>query len=436
MTGPLVKDKLAARLSFSGTQRDGTVYNVRNEKYVNDLNNLGARGQLLFTPHENLEFTLAGDFSRQRPNEGYAQVIAGVTETERREERQFRNIIRDLGWELPSENPFDRLVDQNSTWRAGNDLGGVSLNVDAKIGTGTSTSTTAWRYWNWDPMNDRDFTGLNATAKSQAPSVHSNWSQEVRYAGDFTKKLSGVIGVFAIGQSLKTDPVHTEEAGEHQWRFQQNSFGAIPAEDRAPGGRFEGSSYTHWNDAWRTPGLFAGHGSAINSTLETFGAAIFTNMDWAVTDKLRILPGLRYNYDKKTVDFNRTGYGLFETTDPVLLSIRSIYNDQSFNFTTDESNLTGQLTVAYKAHERFNTFATYSTSYKPVGVNLGGLPNVDGQPDLSLARVKPEYVTHGEIGVKTSPGRNATLNVVAHITDIKDYQTQVKDPDPSIARYF
>src|SRR5690606_418282 len=169
VTGPLVKDKLAARISFSGTQRDGTVYNVRSEKYVNDLNNLGARGQLLFTPNENLEFTLAGDFSRQRPNEGYAQVIAGVTVTERREERQFRNIIRDLGWELPSENPFDRLVDQNSTWRSGNDLGGVSLNVDAKIGPGTLTSTTAWRYWNWDPMNDRDFTGLNATAKSQAP---------------------------------------------------------------------------------------------------------------------------------------------------------------------------------------------------------------------------------------------------------------------------
>src|SRR5690606_12530082 len=118
-------------------QRDGTVYNVRNDRYVNDLNNLGARAQLLFTPNENVEVVLAGDFSRQRPSEGYAQVIAGVTETARREERQFRNIIQDLGWQLPSENAFDRLIDQNSTWRSGNDLGGVSVNVDAKIGRGT-----------------------------------------------------------------------------------------------------------------------------------------------------------------------------------------------------------------------------------------------------------------------------------------------------------
>ncbi len=436
VTGPLVKEKLAARVSFSGTQRDGTIYNVRNSKYVNDLNNLGARAQLLFTPNQNIDITLAGDFSRQRPNEGYAQVIAGVTQTARSEGRQFRSIIRDLGWELPSENAFDRLIDQNSTWRSGNDLGGASLNVDAKIGPGTLTSTTAWRYWNWDPMNDRDFTGLNATAKSQAPSKHKNWSQEVRYAGDFSKKLSGVVGVYAIGQTLKTDPVHTEEAGEHQWRFQQNSFGAIPAADLAEGGKFFGSAFTNWDDAFRTPGLFAGHGSAINSTLETFGAAVFANIDWAITEKLHVLPGLRYNYDKKTVDFNRTGYGLYETTDPVLLSIRSIYNNQSFNFTADESNLTGQLTVAYRANERFNAFATYSTSYKPVGVNLGGLPNVNGQPDLSLARIKPEYLTHGEIGIKTSPGKNVILNVVAHLTDIKDYQTQVQDPDPSIARGY
>ncbi|SFC43733.1 iron complex outermembrane recepter protein [Parapedobacter composti] len=436
VTGPLVNEKLAARLSFSGTQRDGTVYNVRNDRYVNDLNNLGARAQLLFTPNENVEVVLAGDFSRQRPSEGYAQVIAGVTETARREERQFRNIIQDLGWQLPSENAFDRLIDQNSTWRSGNDLGGVSVNVDAKIARGTLTSTTAWRYWNWDPMNDRDFTGLNATAKSQAPSRHTNWSQEVRYAGDFSKKLSGVVGVYAIGQTLRTDPVHTEEAGEDQWRFQQSSFGAISAGDLAPGGHFYGSAFTSWDDAWRTPGLFAGHGSAINSTLESFGAAVFANIDWAITEKLHILPGLRYNYDKKTVDFNRIGYGLYDTTDPVLLSIRTIYNDQSFNFTADESNLTGQLTVAYRANDRFNAFATYSTSYKPVGVNLGGLPNVNGQPDLSLARIKPEYVRHGELGIKTSPARNTILNVVAHLTDIRDFQTQVQDPDPSIARGY
>ena len=51
ITGPLGK-KFAARLSFSGTQRDGFLHNVVTQKSVNDLNNLGFRGQLLRTKGE------------------------------------------------------------------------------------------------------------------------------------------------------------------------------------------------------------------------------------------------------------------------------------------------------------------------------------------------------------------------------------------------
>ncbi len=415
VTGPLIKDKLAARVSFSGTQRDGNIYNVRTSKYLNDLNNLGVRAQLLFTPTDNLSITLIGDATRNRAKEGYAQVIAGVVETKRAPYRQFRAIIADLGWELPSENGFDRLVDQNSPWRSGNDQGGVSVNVNATLGPGTLTSTTAWRYWNWDPLNDRDFTGLNALSKSQATSKFNNWSQEVRYAGEFSEKLSGVVGVFLIGQDLKTDPAHIEEAGEDQWRFQQN---------------------TPDTELWSTPGLFDGHGSRTTSRLESFGAAVFANLDWAITKKLHVLPGLRFNYDKKTVDYNREAYGLYETDDLALMAIRTIYTNQFFDFTASENNLTGQLTVSYRATNNINAFATYSTSYKPVGVNLGGLPTVAGQPDLSLAQIKPEYTSHLEAGIKTMPTKRSTLNLVAYYTDVRDYQTQVQDPDPALLRGY
>ena len=38
VTGPLGR-KVAGRLSFSGTQRDGTVFNVKTRQDVNDLDN-------------------------------------------------------------------------------------------------------------------------------------------------------------------------------------------------------------------------------------------------------------------------------------------------------------------------------------------------------------------------------------------------------------
>src|SRR5690606_7473088 len=169
ITGTIVRDKLAGRLSFSGTQRDGTLYNLATDEDVNDMNNLGFRAQLLFTPTDRIKITLAGDNSKQEPN-GYAQVIAGVVQTQRPEYRQFNTIISDLGYSLPSTNAFDRLIDHDTPWRSRNELGGISLNADFNLTKGTLTSTTAWRYWNWGPSNDRDFTGLQALAKSQNPS--------------------------------------------------------------------------------------------------------------------------------------------------------------------------------------------------------------------------------------------------------------------------
>jgi len=60
VTGPLSK-KIAGRISFSGTQRNGLIENVRTGKYTNDINNLGFRGQLLFKPTDNTSIILSAD---------------------------------------------------------------------------------------------------------------------------------------------------------------------------------------------------------------------------------------------------------------------------------------------------------------------------------------------------------------------------------------
>src|SRR6478609_7342127 len=125
ITGPLIKNKLAARFSFSGTQRDGVIYNVAKDEHVNDINNLGGRAQFLYTPNEKITVTLSGDASAQNPN-GYAQVVAGVVETKRAAYRQFNAIISDLNYSLPSTNAFDRIIDQDTPWRSKNELGGAS----------------------------------------------------------------------------------------------------------------------------------------------------------------------------------------------------------------------------------------------------------------------------------------------------------------------
>ena len=125
ITGPLGR-KVAGRLSFSGTQRDGTVYNVTTQDDVNDLNNLGVRGQVLFAPSDRIAITLAVDHTRQRA-EGYTQVVAGVAPTLRPANRQYPQIAADLGYTPPSFNAFDRLTDVDTPLRSYQDLGGASL---------------------------------------------------------------------------------------------------------------------------------------------------------------------------------------------------------------------------------------------------------------------------------------------------------------------
>ncbi|CAC9975188.1 TonB-dependent receptor [Flavobacterium sp. WLB] len=412
VTGAL-GSKVAGRLSFSGTSRDGLVDNVATGRSTNTLNNQGIRGQLLWTPTVNTNVIFAADITTQRPD-GYAQVVAGVAPTQRAAYRQFDAIIKDLNYQLPSQNAFDRRIDQDTPWRSNQDMGGLSLNVDTKIGGGTLTSTTAWRFWNWDPSNDRDFTGLQVLAKSQNPTRQTQITQEVRYAGQLTSKISGVAGVFFIDQTSQTDG--TEESGNAQWRFSQSTTSAL----------------------WKTPGLFEGYGIKTDARIRASSAAVFGQIDWAITDWLHVLPGLRYNFDKKDAHYARTTYGGLQTTDPALLALKKlVYSDQAFDSSTDNTDFSGNITVTFKANDRINAYGTFAKSYKPVGVNVAGLPtDSKGAPLLDLAVIRPEKVYHYEVGVKTSPFKNSIFNIAAFKTDIKDFQTNVQAAELGVNRGY
>jgi len=412
VTGALGK-KVAGRLSFSGTQRDGLIDNVATGRPTNTLNNQGIRGQLLWTPTVNTNIILAADITTQRPD-GYAQVVAGVAPTQRTAYRQFDAIIKDLNYQLPSLNAFDRKIDHDTPWRSGQDMGGISLNIDTKIGSGTLTSTTAWRFWNWDPSNDRDFTGLQVLALSQNPTRQTQFTQEVRYAGQLTEKISGVVGVFFIDQTSQTDG--TEESGNAQWRFAQSTTSPL----------------------WKTPGLFEGYGIKTDANIRASSAAVFGQIDWAITDRLHVLPGLRYNFDKKDAHYSRTTYGGLQTTDPALLALKKlVYSDQAFDSSTDNTDFSGNITLTFKASDKINAYATYAKSYKPVGVNVAGLPtDSKGDPLLDLAVIKPEKVNHYEIGVKTSPFRNSVFNLAFFNTEIKDFQTNVQAAELGVNRGY
>ncbi|MEQ1885216.1 MAG: TonB-dependent receptor [Bryobacteraceae bacterium] len=413
MSGPLGK-KLATRISFSGTQRDGFLRNVRTQDSVNDLSNLGFRVQFLYTPTDKIAILASGDFTRQRPN-GYAQVISGVAPTLRPLNRQWNQIANDLGYTPPSYNAFDRLIDTDTPWRSTQDMGGGSVELDWTLGKGQLTAITAWRYWLWRPSNDRDFTALPITTVSAAPSRHRQWTQEIRYAATVNPRLNYLLGFFVFQQNLNPAPYHKQEQGAAAARYL-----LAPSANAA------------------TPGLLDGYGQNISFDYSNVSAAGFGQVEYYFTSRWRITPGLRLNHDTKKLDYDQQVYGGLQTTNTALIALqRSVLSPLTYKTDIADTNLSGQITLAYKASENVNAYATFATGFKSIGLNLGGVPtDAAGAPIVSAATVKPESVRHYEIGVKTRPLPGFTLNFSAFNTDIKNFQTQVVNAQVGVLRGY
>src|SRR6185369_2287944 len=146
---------------------------------------------------------------------------------------------------------------------------------------------------------------------------------------------------------------------------------------------------------------------------DNLSAALFGQVQWSITDRLRVLPGVRVNYDQKKVDFDQQVYGGLQTTNPAVLALKlSVLAPQAYTANVGDANTSGQITVAYKAAERANVYGTIATGFKPVGLKLNGVPtDANNQPVLAAATVKPEHARNYGVGLKTAPFRTVTANV-------------------------
>lgn len=411
VSGPIAGEKLAVRIAASKSRRRGTIFNVASDRRVNEQDNLGLRGQLLWRASNDLDVTLAADYNRQNP-ECCAQIYVRTGATQRPLSRQYAALAAAFGYAPPSTDPFDRLTDLDTPLDAFQELGGVALRAKWDLGPGTLTSVTAWRFWNWGPSNDRDFTGLPITTVSANPSKQNQYSQELRYAGS-SGKLDYVGGLFAYRQNQHTTGAQEQGPAASRWLLNPASANA------------------------NNPAVLNGLRSENDIKLETTSLATFGQLSWRVTERLRLQPGLRVNYDKKSgsyVAVVTTGTGSTTLNNDQ----RGILAPQSYEAKFSDWNISGDFTVAYDLARDVLAYATYARSFKSGGINLAGLPlDAGNNPILSAATVKPEKVDHFEVGLKTQfLDRRATLNLAGFWTSIKDYQATVTNGQLGVLRGY
>ncbi|PJI87117.1 TonB-dependent receptor [Sphingomonas koreensis] len=417
ISGPLGED-VAIRLGFAATDRRGTVFNVATGNYVNEQDNIGLRGALLWRATDTLSLTLSADYSRQNP-ECCAQIFVKLGSTQRPLNRQFNALAAAQGYEPASRNPFDRLTDLDADLNAKNVLGGVSLRAEWQLGSGTLTSVTAWRFWDWLPANDRDFTGLPITTLSQNPTRQDQFTHEFRYAGEGSG-FDYVIGAFGFYQKIHTTGTQRQGPAASRWLI--NPSNALS------------------NDPTVLDGLTAEN----DIQLKNFSGALFGKLNWKLTDQITLSPGVRVNYDDKVgsyVSIVRDAQGNlvpYSGGTARQAAQREAIQPQAF---TDEAyrawNVTYDLTASYKPSRDVLLYATYAHTFKSGGLNLNGVPVVGGVVQTQLAQIEPEKVDHFEIGAKTQFwDRKATFNVTGFWTIIKDYQAIVNNSSTSTLRGY
>jgi iron complex outermembrane receptor protein len=333
------------------------------------------------------------------------------------------------------------LTDVDADLNAGNKIGGAALRLKWDRGEGTLTSVTAWRFWDWKPANDRDFTGLPITTRSQNPSQQNQYTQELRYNYS-GPRYDFVLGAFGFYQTVRTQG--TEQLGSAASRWLLNP-GNI-----APGSPGCGPSAA--NQLACDPSVLSGLTAFNTIYLDNTSAALFGQFSWKVTDALTVQPGIRVNYDKKTGGYQRLvfdGSGnpvLF--TDPVtglpITDIRTAarrdqLTPQKFDVANSDWNFSYDINVSYKVAPTVLVYGTYAKTFKSFGINLNGVPNnaATGEPILAVATIKPESVNHYEIGIKSRFLDDVvTLNLAAFRTDIANFQALVNAGQVSTTRGY
>jgi len=416
VSGPLT-DTLAARVAGSLTDRRGTIFNVTSGNWIQEQDNLGVRGQLLWRPGDSLDITLAGDYSKQNP-ECCGSVFVRHGPTQRAAARQYPALAAALGYAPPSLDPFGRLSDLDSDLNAGNTIGGASLRGVWEIGDrSTVTSVTAWRFWDWKPENDRDFTSLAIVALSQNPSQQDQYTQEFRYNYS-SDNINAVLGAFAFKQRIDTQGTEAQGTDASRWN--------LTNADQIDRNILDG--LTALNTQW----------------LKATSLALYGQLEWKVTDQLSIQPGVRLNYDKKVGHYERRVFDPAGNPIPATggtadqVAQRGIYAPQLIEPTFEDWNFSYDLTASYQIMDDVMFYGTYAKTFKTGGINQNGVPaDSAGNPILAAGQIRPESVDHFEAGVKTQFwDRRATFNLAAFRTTIDDYQANVSNGQFGVLRGY
>jgi outer membrane receptor protein involved in Fe transport len=462
VTAPL-SDTVAFSLASGYNRRDGTARDLGTGDVTNQRNRSFVRGQLLFTPDNQLKVRLIGDYGVIN------EVCCAVVNIR---PSAATGAIRALGGQVntPAQQ-FDNVVYNNFASTNHIKNYGVSGQVDYAMGPVTLTSITAWRRSDNKTNQDSDFTSLDILGRNTGDVKISTFTQELRAATNLDGPLNFLAGAYYFRENIN-------QAGQitygSQTRLYANALtgGTVGATDKLT--QLEGLLGTLSSN----PGLYlgkffaAGQGLSESYALRNQAISVFGQADFKIAPRLTLTGGINYTHDKKTFSTADQSTDVFSAVPLASFAapLKSVFMLQGMNAAqataatnqilalkafqflppflnvpnaiepgrTSDGNVSYTARLAFDAGRHVNLYASFATGFKASSVNLSrdsrptatDLAAINGA-GLGLANLSagtrfagPEKSTVYEAGMKANWGV-ATLNVAVFKESIKGFQSNL-----------
>jgi iron complex outermembrane receptor protein len=368
-SGP-VSDTLSVRFAGKYERHDGYGKNIITGTDIDDKDEIGVRGSVLWKPVEGLELLTILDYSNEsdranglhyfgnvRPGAVAKGLLLGGTAL-----LNSRNIASDIDPKVHIR-----------TW-------GIAEHVTYDAGWATFKSITAYRKVQSSNLVDIDGTSIQL-GFDELFNSSKQFSEELTIDGKVNDRLSWLLG------------------GQYFYEDIGPSGSEIPISSAAIGGPLNPV-----RDAFFAVGF-----------QKTYGLAAYGQLSYELVDGLKLTVGGRYSTEKKKLDDNfQLDFSRPWTPGGPLVSVPGFPRHLEDRF----SRFTPTATIEYQVTPDVFAYFTYSQGFKSGGYAFG----------VNQPAYRPEKITNFEGGIKTTfMNGMVTANLIGFHYDYTDLQvTQVR----------
>ncbi|PHY18809.1 TonB-dependent receptor [Caulobacter sp. BP25] len=404
ISGPLVGDTLAARLTVYGDMGGGWIRNKYDGERYLDNHRWAARGQLLFQPNAVFTDRLIAEHYDTREYNAFTPPIGDpLTYANGAVRNGWGTKVQAAFGYTPSYDIKDANLDTQSRLISRTD--GLSNQADFALGGYTLTSVSAWRRLYFRPNNDNDYTPYPVFGIGYDVDV-DQFSQELRLASPTGGSVDWQTGIYLLNQQVTSN-------NRTRMFARATDFFLSP---QLPSAILNGVELDQLGKA------------------ETNSAAIFGQGTWRIDDRAALTLGARYTHEKREASvssFSLGGAPLTGALAPFAV-YRAAVTGAPYQVAGEKSDgsFSWLINPSYKLADGVLAYLSLGYGEKSGAANLGARVG-------DRVIIDPEKSTDFEVGVKTKLAQGRViLNANLYRDDITGYQATLSAQSGTTTRSY